>query len=204
MSLLASLATAVYNLFDNETTNKENARLHNYTVSAVIPVFNEITSLKDTVIHVLNQDYPNLRDIYLLDDRSTDGTTELCREIALNWEQERTIYHVLAPENRGKAANISALLRNPNYSLSDILWFIDSDIRAHPHQVSALVDYFDTEKVAAVTGRCWPMDPVEDKNLIKDSLMDLVNEFGHQIRTGKFDRRKLADEWEEYTSIMQP
>ena len=51
------------------------------TVAVVVPLFNESKWVREAVSGVLRQDYPNLREIWLVDGRSTDGTRQQLEEV---------------------------------------------------------------------------------------------------------------------------
>ena len=73
-------------------------------IHVVIPVYNAITFLRETVTSVLNQPYKGI-DIVLVEDGSNDGSFELCDEIASVEERVTTIHQsnsgVSAARNRG-------------------------------------------------------------------------------------------------------
>ena len=73
-------------------------------IHVVIPVYNAVLYLRETVESVLKQPYKRI-DIVLVDDGSTDGTSELCDEIA-NTEERVNVIHqinsgVSVARNRG-------------------------------------------------------------------------------------------------------
>ncbi|MEM9406496.1 MAG: glycosyltransferase family 2 protein [Acidobacteriota bacterium] len=69
-----------------------------FVLSVVIPVFNEVQTI-ETVIRAV-QDVPIRTEVVVVDDFSTDGTRELLREKAGEW-QIQLFEHL---ENRGKGA----------------------------------------------------------------------------------------------------
>ena len=50
-------------------------------VSVIVPIYNQLRFIRETVDSVLAQDYPNV-ELVLSDDGSTDGTSEVLRECA--------------------------------------------------------------------------------------------------------------------------
>jgi hopene-associated glycosyltransferase HpnB len=52
------------------------------SVAIVIPARNEATMLPQTLVPLLNQDYPGTCTIYLVDDQSADGTGAIAQELA--------------------------------------------------------------------------------------------------------------------------
>ena len=53
--------------------------MKNVKISVIIPVYNVIDFLKECLGSVLNQTYKNL-EIILVDDGSTDGSSQICDE----------------------------------------------------------------------------------------------------------------------------
>lgn len=69
-------------------------------VSIGVPVYNDAPWLRNSLDHVLAQDYTNL-EIILADDGSTDGSREICREYALRDSRIRLF------ENKHNLGNLS-------------------------------------------------------------------------------------------------
>lgn len=73
-------------------------------VSAIVPVFNARAYLEQCVRSILGQTYRNL-ELILVDDGSTDGSSELCDEFAIFDDRVRVIHQyisgVSASRNRG-------------------------------------------------------------------------------------------------------
>ena len=68
-------------------------------VSVIIPVYNSKKRLAACLDHVAAMDYPNL-EVILVDDCSTDGSLEICRE----YEKKYPYFHVITKENEGVSA----------------------------------------------------------------------------------------------------
>ena len=87
--------------------------------SFVIPVYNSRQYLRECVVSVLNQTMPDF-EILLIDDGSTDGSGELCDELAKNDIRIR-VFH---KENGGAA---SARNLGIEQAKGDCLLFVDGD-----------------------------------------------------------------------------
>ena len=97
-------------------------------VSVVIPVYNVMPYLERCVQSVVRQTYQNL-DIILVDDGSTDGSGQLCDEIAIRDQR----IHVIHQKNQGLSGARNTGLRNANgeyiiFMDSDDEWLIDSGL----------------------------------------------------------------------------
>lgn len=88
-------------------------------VSVVIPVYNVKPYLKRCVQSVFVQDYPDI-EIILVDDGSTDGSSELCDEIA-TWAP---YIHTIHQPNQGLSAARNTGIR---HAIGEYIAFLDSD-----------------------------------------------------------------------------
>jgi glycosyltransferase involved in cell wall biosynthesis len=73
------------------------ASLSGPTVSVVMPTYNRVGLLPDTITSILDQDFEDL-EFLVVDDGSTDNTAEVIREIQ---EKEPRLRYLPLPENRG-------------------------------------------------------------------------------------------------------
>ena len=88
-------------------------------VSVIVPVYNVKSYLQECFDSICRQSYQNI-EIILVDDGSTDGSSELCDVLAS--KDSRTI--VLHKENGGLSDARNAGLR---IALGDWISFVDSD-----------------------------------------------------------------------------
>lgn len=117
-------------------------------VSAVVPVFNSINTLERAINSLLIQ--PEINEIFIVDDGSTDGSYKLAIEI----EKKISILNVLKHpngENRGASAS-----RNLGLNHSKNIWiqFLDADDELKVNKISnqmKLVDY----DVPFIVGNCF-------------------------------------------------
>ena len=88
-------------------------------VSVIVPVYNVYNYLSKCVDSIVNQTYSNL-EIILVDDGSTDGSSELCDEIAMKDSRIKVIHK----ENGGLSSARNAGIR---VCKGDYIGFVDSD-----------------------------------------------------------------------------
>lgn len=98
-------------------------------VSIVIPVYNERKTIREIFNRV--KDVKFEKEIIIVDDGSTDGTTEVLKEIAK--EGARIFYH---DKNKGKGA---ALRTGFSDVKGDIIIIQDADLEYDPSQYQKLV-----------------------------------------------------------------
>ena len=113
-------------------------------VSIIVPAYNEEINACRTVNSLLQQDYPNLRIVFV-DDGSTDNTFKKVSEEFT----DNQFVQVHTKANGGKA---SALNYGINIANSDFVVCIDADTQLKPDAVSQLMKKFTDENIAAVAG----------------------------------------------------
>jgi glycosyltransferase involved in cell wall biosynthesis len=57
-------------------------------LSIIVPVFNVAAYIEQGLMSIVNQDFAHAYEIILIDDCSTDGSIEVCRQIALEYPEK--------------------------------------------------------------------------------------------------------------------
>src|SRR5688572_6274864 len=107
-------------------------------ISIVTPSFNQGQFIEETVLSVLNQNYPNLEYI-VIDGGSTDQTVEVIRRY-----EDRLAYWA-SEKDRGQ---VHAINKGLAKSTGDIFAFINSDDVYLPETFAAVAEYFDAHPEA--------------------------------------------------------
>ncbi|MFI7701654.1 glycosyltransferase family 2 protein [Nonomuraea sp. NPDC049480] len=150
-------------------------------VSIALPVRNGADRLPGVVRSVLAQDYPAI-ELVISDNASTDGTEELCRDLAAG--DSRIVYH-RHPENVGLLGNFMHAAR---ISQGAFVRWIGDDDRLEPTCVSrAVAAFVADERVILVTNQVsysgpdgtLSTVPYEGAGLGSD---DPVERFGEMLR----------------------
>lgn len=112
-----------------------------------MPVFNERATLRTAVDQVRAAEFPVERiEIILVDDGSTDGSTEIIDELAA----EGAITAVRHDRNRGKGAAVRTALQQATGTYSAIM---DADLEYNPGDIAGLLEpLLDGTAEAAVFG----------------------------------------------------
>ncbi|MFZ2455613.1 MAG: glycosyltransferase family 2 protein [Candidatus Altiarchaeia archaeon] len=119
------------------------------SVTIIIPAYNEEDNIASTIRKVKAFDYPkDLLEIIVIDDGSKDGTAE-------NAKKEGA--RVVTKENEGKAA---ALNYGTGLAKGDIVGCVDADSYPQEDALLSMVQYFEDERVAAVTSSVLVRNPV--------------------------------------------
>jgi len=113
-------------------------------LSVVIPCYNERETIESIVSAVRAVSLPEI-EIIVVDDFSTDGTTEILKE-KLGAEVDRIIFH---PENRGKGA---ALRSGFEAVTGDIVLVQDADLEYDPQEYPLLLEPILSGKADVVYG----------------------------------------------------
>jgi glycosyltransferase involved in cell wall biosynthesis len=101
-------------------------------ISVIIPVYNEVSTIREIVARVQAVDLE--KEIIIIDDGSTDGTREQLHEITLSQENVRVLYH---DHNQGKGA---ALRTGFESASGDIVIIQDADLEYDPREYPVLLE----------------------------------------------------------------
>ena len=114
----------------------------------IIPCFNEICTIEKVINRVKN--YINQADnIVVVDDCSTDGTTQLLKNIE-NSNRYSGLKLYFHNENLGKGSAIKTALRSN--TINDIIIIQDADLEYNPRDYSKLMLPFDETDADVVYG----------------------------------------------------
>jgi cellulose synthase/poly-beta-1,6-N-acetylglucosamine synthase-like glycosyltransferase len=114
------------------------------SVSVVLAVHDGIALLPRKIQHLLALDYPNIHEIILVSDGSTDGTAEL-----LVAQTHPLIKSVVLQEHAGKAVAVNAGVAK---ATADVILFVDIRPEIAPGAIQELVSNFADPKVGCVAG----------------------------------------------------
>ncbi len=121
-----------------------------YSVSILIPAYNEEQTIEDTIKHVFDLDYPNLLEVLVINDGSTDRTLEVLRKLIPKYKNKLKI---LNKKNSGKADSMNKALK---FVKGELIAVVDADSYPSRDSLKKMIGYFEDEKVGAVTSTCVP------------------------------------------------
>lgn len=93
--------------------------MNNYLISIIVPVYNAEKYLDRCLNSITSQTYRNL-EIILINDGSTDGSGEICKE----WQKRDGRIRYISQENKGQGYTRS---RGVELSRGDFVAFVDDD-----------------------------------------------------------------------------
>ncbi|MFX1276308.1 MAG: glycosyltransferase family 2 protein [Promethearchaeota archaeon] len=126
--------------FNNVKANNEFLFDYSYTLSIVIPVYNEERSIKEVINNIPDH---NQYEIIVVNDGSTDNTFRILQDI------EREIIVISHEENRGYGASI---LTGLEYATGDLIITMDSDGQHDPNEIPVLIEPIIQRKADIVIG----------------------------------------------------
>ena len=115
------------------------------SVSIVLAVHNGVSLLPRKIQHLLDLDYPNIKEIIIVSDGSTDGTAEL-----LARQQSSLIKTIVLAEHVGKAVAVNAGVAK---ATADVILFVDIRPEIAPGAIQQLVSNFADPRVGCVAGQ---------------------------------------------------
>ncbi len=124
------------------------------TVTVVVPLYNEGRSIYDTIVSLVQLDYPKDKlSVTVVDDCSTDDSYEWACKAAREYPNVRVLRN---PVNVGKRKGINHAVRE---ATSEIIVSVDSDVIVYPSAIRELVKRFVEPGIAAVGGRVHVSNP---------------------------------------------
>lgn len=156
----------------------------NTQLTVIIPAFNEINSIEQLLIKVLNNKID--KQIIVVDDHSSDGTRELLINKFKN-KVDKIIFH---KKNLGKGAAIKSAQK---YIIGKYTIIQDADLEYDPSDYLSLINEAEKNEFQAVYG----------SRVLNKNMHTNIKNFSHQIRiwgnifltflSNKINNQKLTD-----------
>ncbi len=123
-----------------------------YTLSVLVPSYNEEKSLEGTVESLLKSDYKNILEIIIINDGSSDNTLKIAKRLKDTYE----IVKVLDKPNSGKADSLNKAIK---FARGELIAVVDADSYPSENAISSMIGFFDEGDVGAVTTRVQVRNP---------------------------------------------
>ena len=137
------------------------------TATVVIPVFNRVRTVKDAVLSALGQETDFPYNVIVVDNHSSDGTSELLEELAA--QDERLIHVVPARHDLGIGGCWNLAVHHEK--CGEYAVQLDSDdVYSGPETLQKIVNAFREQKCAMVVGTYQMTD--FDMNPIPPGIID--------------------------------
>jgi poly-beta-1,6-N-acetyl-D-glucosamine synthase len=134
-------------LFTSDDFNKRKKLTSFPHFSTIVPAYNEEKSIKETLISLVNLDYPSdKKEIVVVNDGSSDNTQKIVENFIRDHPRENII--LINQENAGKGNALNNGLKHIN---GDFFACLDADSFIHSNALQKMLPYFAADKnVAAV------------------------------------------------------
>ena len=120
----------------------------NYSLSIVVPCFNEEKSIGKTIESILKSNYEGLKKLIIVDDCSNDNSYKIIKEYEKKYSQ---VIAVQTPKNTGNAAG--AKNYGAKFVKTELIGFSDADSFPKKDAIEKMVGFFNDQKTGAVTSR---------------------------------------------------
>jgi succinoglycan biosynthesis protein ExoA len=145
----------------------ENIRSHAVTV--IMPIRNEAGYIHDSLLSVLNQDYPREKmEILVVDGMSDDGT----RETVLKLQEQYPLIRLI--NNPGKIVPIGMNIALQQ-AKGEIIVRVDGHCQIQPDYVSKCVHYLISSDIDGVGG---PMETIGETDIAQGIALAMSSPFG--------------------------
>ncbi len=125
------------NLFDYPKTDKK------YTVSVLVPTYNEEKTVEDTIEKIFAIDY-SIKELIVLNDGSTDKTKEIVERLLKKYPKLKLVNK----ENSGKGDSLNQGIK---IAKGELIVVVDADSYPAKDSFKKMVGFFDDETVGATT-----------------------------------------------------
>jgi len=112
-------------------------------ISVVIPAHNEEENIEATLESVLNAEYPNEKEVIVVDDGSKDRTAEIAKKIA----RKNPMVKLIKGRHQGKAKALNLGLK---IAKNEIIVALDADTKIERDALMKIVQPLGEKKVGAV------------------------------------------------------
>ena len=118
----------------------------NYSLSIVVPCYNEKENIAGTIQALLDSDYKGLKKIFIVDDRSTDGSYKIIKEFAKKYSK---VVALRTPKNTGKASGAKNF--GAKFVKTELIGFTDADSYPQKEAIRKSIGFFNNKNLGAVT-----------------------------------------------------
>ena len=140
-----------------------------YSISVVIPVYNEEKTVAETVNRVLATGIPS--EVIVVDDGSQDGTRSILEDLQRHYPQVKIFFH---EKNMGKGAALRTAFR---HTTGDIIIIQDADLEYDPRHYPTLLQPIYEGMADVVYGSRFlgaPRRPILFWNMVANKILTFI------------------------------
>lgn len=115
-----------------------------YSVSVLVPAYNEEKTIAETLRHIFAIDYP-IQEVIVINDCSKDNTLKIVKSLAETYEKLKIINN---KQNKGKAGGLNEGLR---IAKGELIVVVDADSYPSSDSLRKMTGFFNNVRVGAVT-----------------------------------------------------
>jgi len=119
---------------------------HFPTVSFVVPAYNEGESIEQTIHEIFEVDYPNIAEVVVVNDASTDNTREILDRLKKKYKKLVVIHNEVNTGNAAGSQNIGL-----KYVTSEFVVVVDGDSYPSKDSIKKMIGFLEDPVVGAVT-----------------------------------------------------
>lgn len=137
---------------------KDNEKIISPEISVVIPVYNEIDNVENlvrTIDETFTASIKKSYELILVDDGSTDGTTQKLKDLATQYP---SLVHISFVRNYGQS---TAMQAGFDQAAGDIIVTLDGDLQNDPKDIPAMLQKMEDENADMISG--WRKDRHDGK-----------------------------------------
>jgi len=116
-----------------------------YTLSVLVPAYNEEKTIKDTIKHIFDTGYKGIIEVLVINDNSKDNTKKIVEGLQKEYPKIRLLNN---ETNLGKAGGLNRALE---YAKGELVAVIDADSYPAEESITKMTGFFNDPKVGAVT-----------------------------------------------------
>lgn len=122
-----------------------------YSISVLIPAYNEEETIANTVKSIYEMDYDNIKEVIVINDESKDNTLKIVQKL----QQKYSNLKVINKKNSGKSDSVNQAIK---VATGELIVIIDADSYPDKNSFKLLVGHFDDPEVGVATGACIPQN----------------------------------------------
>jgi len=120
-------------------------------ITLLIPCYNEAVILKRKIKNCLELSYPQIKEIVVIDDFSSDKTAQIARALA------RENPKITFLSNRFKKGKTGAVLTGIKHAKTDLICLSDVDVLLEKGSLEKMASFFQDPKIGIVGGALKPV-----------------------------------------------
>lgn len=117
-----------------------------YTVSLIVPAYNEGKTIRKTIESIFDIDYPYIKEVFVVNDGSTDNTRQEVEKLLKKYPKLKLINNKKNLGNAAKSQNVAL-----RYATGELIAVLDADSYPAKDSLGKMVGWFDDKKVGVVT-----------------------------------------------------